>query len=103
MDFLQFLIVIVITGICGAIAEWIIGYKPGGILISIIIGIVGAAIGSWINIIVPLTIPLTIIAIGTIKINLIWTILGSLTLLITIHTLRDSRNLLRRRLLKRRS
>ena len=38
MDLIQLLTLLIIAGICGSIAAWIVGYTPGGLLLSIIVG-----------------------------------------------------------------
>ena len=47
MSLLELLVLLVIAGIAGAIAEFLVGFSPGGFLVSIIIGAVGAFIGTW--------------------------------------------------------
>ena len=103
MDLLELLILLIIAGLCGAIAEWIIGFSPGGLLVSIINGVVGAYIGSWIGNLIPIELPLRI-EVGAISFNLIWAVLGSLLLLLLLRTLRGTgqRNLSWRSLLDRR-
>jgi len=103
VDLLELLILLIIAGLCGAIAEWIIGFSPGGLLVSIINGVVGAYIGSWIGNLIPIELPLRI-EVGAISFNLIWAVLGSLLLLLLLRTLRGTgqRNLSWRSLLDRR-
>ena len=43
-----FLVLFLIAGICGSIAQAIAGYSRGGCLVSIVLGFVGAILGSWI-------------------------------------------------------
>lgn len=88
MDLLQLLILLVIAGICGAVAEWIVGFYPGGLLLSIIVGVVGAYVGNAIGSLLPFDIPLTTIEVGTVRFNLIWAIAGSIVLLLLLHSLR---------------
>jgi len=87
MDLLQLLILLVIAGICGTIAEWIVGFNPGGPLISVIVGVIGAYFGSWLGSLIPLPIPLTI-QVSTVVFNLSWAIIGSVLVLLLLHTLR---------------
>ena len=94
MDLLQLLILLIILGLCGTIAEWIVGYNPGGLLLSVVVGVIGTYFGSWLGGLLPLPIPLTV-QVGTIMFNLIWAIIGSVLLLLLLHTLRGGQ---RRRL-----
>ena len=89
MDPLQLLILLVIAGICGAVAELIVGFSPPGLhvmLVSIIIGVIGAFIGAWIASVLNLP-PITEIRVGTIRLNLLYTIIGSTLLLVLLQAL----------------
>jgi uncharacterized membrane protein YeaQ/YmgE (transglycosylase-associated protein family) len=93
MDLLQLLILLVIAGICGAVAELIVGFSPPGLhvmLVSIIIGVIGAFIGAWIAGTLNLP-PITEIRVGTIRLNLLYTIIGSTLLLVLLQALRSGR------------
>ena len=39
----EFLVFLLIAGICGAIAQSLVGYSHGGCLVSIALGLIGAA------------------------------------------------------------
>jgi uncharacterized membrane protein YeaQ/YmgE (transglycosylase-associated protein family) len=91
VDFIQLLTLLIIVGICGSIAAWIVGYTPGGLLLSIIVGVIGAYLGGWLNSLLPFQIPiisLFTIEVGTTRFNLIWAIAGSIVLLLLLYTLR---------------
>jgi uncharacterized membrane protein YeaQ/YmgE (transglycosylase-associated protein family) len=45
MGLLDFVILVVIAGICGALGQAIAGYSRGGCLVSIALGFVGALLG----------------------------------------------------------
>jgi uncharacterized membrane protein YeaQ/YmgE (transglycosylase-associated protein family) len=47
MTILQFLVLLAIAAICGAIGQSLAGYSLGGCLVSIVVGFVGAFIGVW--------------------------------------------------------
>ncbi|NWF49988.1 MAG: GlsB/YeaQ/YmgE family stress response membrane protein [Ignavibacteriaceae bacterium] len=49
MSVLQFMILLVIAGIIGAVAKSLTGFSRGGCILSIIIGFIGALIGNWIS------------------------------------------------------
>lgn len=91
MDPLQLMILLVIAGICGAFAELIVGFSPPGLhvmLVSIIIGVIGAFVGAWIAGLLSLP-PLTEIRVGNIRMNLLYTIFGSILLLLVLQALRS--------------
>ena len=46
MDLLQLSILLVIAGICAAIAQWVVGLALADLSMSIIIGVVGAYLGT---------------------------------------------------------
>jgi uncharacterized membrane protein YeaQ/YmgE (transglycosylase-associated protein family) len=48
MTLLDFLILLVVAGICGAVGQAIVGYSRGGGLASIALGFIGALLGGWI-------------------------------------------------------
>ena len=45
MTLIQFLILLVVAAICGAIGQSLAGYSLGGCLVSAVVGFVGAYIG----------------------------------------------------------
>lgn len=90
VDLLQLLTLLVIAGICGAIAQWIVGFSPGSMLVSIIVGVIGAYLGTVIaNLLhIPDIVPSFVI--GTLPFNILWAVLGSILLLLMLRALRDS-------------
>lgn len=93
MDLLQLLILLVIAGLCAACFEFLIGYTPGGILLSVIVGVLGAYIGSVfrraLSSIFGQPFNLAPVWVGDITIDLIWTFLGSGILLLLIYGIRQ--------------
>jgi uncharacterized membrane protein YeaQ/YmgE (transglycosylase-associated protein family) len=49
MSILEFLLLLLIAGICGGIAQAIVGFSRGGCLTSIALGLIGALLGTWIS------------------------------------------------------
>jgi uncharacterized membrane protein YeaQ/YmgE (transglycosylase-associated protein family) len=47
MTIIDFLILLVVAGICGAVGQMISGYSRGGCIASIAIGFIGALLGVW--------------------------------------------------------
>ncbi len=96
MGLIELLILLVVAGICGAIAELIVGFSPGGFVVSIVVGIIGAYLGTLIA--GALNLPrFFAVTIGGRSIEIVWAILGSILLLLVISLFRGTRR--RRRLL----
>ena len=47
MTLLEFVLLLVIAGICGSIAQSIVGISRRGCIVSIFTGFIGALIGTW--------------------------------------------------------
>lgn len=76
MTIFEFLLLLLIAGICGSIGQSIAGYSRGGCIVSIVLGFVGALLGSWMS--VQLSMPeLLNIEIGGNDFPVIWSIIGS--------------------------
>jgi uncharacterized membrane protein YeaQ/YmgE (transglycosylase-associated protein family) len=43
----ELLLLLVVAGVCGSIAQAIVGYSRGGCLVSIVLGFIGALLGAW--------------------------------------------------------
>lgn len=48
MSLIEFVILLVVAGICGGIGQALAGYSRGGCLASIALGFIGAVLGRWI-------------------------------------------------------
>ena len=48
MNLIEFLLLLLVAGICGSIGRSIVGISRGGCLVSIALGFVGALLGTWI-------------------------------------------------------
>jgi uncharacterized membrane protein YeaQ/YmgE (transglycosylase-associated protein family) len=76
MSLFEFLLLLLIAGICGSIGQSIAGYSRGGCVVSIVLGFVGAIFGSWIS--QQLNMPeLLNIQLGGSDFPVIWSIIGS--------------------------
>ncbi len=83
MSLIQFLILVVVAAICGALGQSLAGYSLGGCFVSAIVGFVGAFIGMWVA--RQLSLPEVFeIQVGSEQFPVLWSIVGSalLTLLI---------------------
>jgi uncharacterized membrane protein YeaQ/YmgE (transglycosylase-associated protein family) len=76
MSVLEFLLLLVVAGICGSLAQALVGYSHGGCLVSIVLGFIGAILGSWLAQKAGLP-ELFTIQIGGKNIPIIWSIIGA--------------------------
>ena len=88
MSLLAFLLLLLIAGLCGALAEAIVGFSPGGLLVSIAVGLVGAYLGMWLAPKLGLPSLLVLSVEGSPPIDIVWTVLGSLILLLILSLFR---------------
>lgn len=76
MSVIDFLVLLAVAGICGALGQAISGYSRGGCLVSIAIGFIGAVIGVWLA--RKLDLPeIFALNLGTTRFPIIWSILGA--------------------------
>ena len=96
MGLVDFLLLILVGAICGAVAEMIVGFSPGGFLASVAIGFLGALIGTWLarQIGLPSIFALTI---GGYTIEVVWAVLGAVILLLILSLTRRRTYYRRRR------
>ena len=76
MSFVEFLVLLVIAGVCGSIAQAIVGVSRGGCLVSIALGFVGALLGVWLARTAGLP-ELFVVHVGDEPFPIIWSIIGA--------------------------
>lgn len=77
MSLLDFVILLVIAGICGALGQAIAGTNRGGCLVAIAVGFVGAIIGLWLARVMGLP-PLWTVSLGEgHDFPIVWSIIGA--------------------------
>jgi uncharacterized membrane protein YeaQ/YmgE (transglycosylase-associated protein family) len=76
MTILEFLILLVIAAICGAIGQAIAGYTLGGMVITTVVGFIGAFVGTWLARAIGLP-ELLMINVGGQPFPILWAIIGS--------------------------
>ncbi|HEU5101362.1 MAG TPA: GlsB/YeaQ/YmgE family stress response membrane protein [Roseiflexaceae bacterium] len=91
MSLLETLILLVIAGLVGALAEFLIGFSLGGLLGAMIVGVVGALIGNWLARLLQLPAILPV-QVGTRTIELVWATLGAILLVGLLSVLRTRRS-----------
>ncbi len=76
MTLIDFLILLLVAGLCGSLGQAISGFSRGGCLVSIALGFIGAIIGLWLA--RSLKLPeLFAVQIGGKSFPIIWSIIGS--------------------------
>lgn len=87
MTLVEFLILLAIAAVCGAIGQSLAGYDLGGCLVSIVVGFIGAYIGLWVA--GKFGLPeFFAIKVGGKVFPIIWAIIGSAILTLIIALLR---------------
>ena len=81
MTLIEFILYLVIAGVCGAVARAIGGGTAGGFVISIVLGFLGAFVGSWLARVLHLP-PLLVIGVEGHPFPIVWSILGGALLVI---------------------
>lgn len=83
MGLLEFLLLLLIAGICGSIGQSIAGMSRGGCVVSIVVGFIGALLGSWLS--VKLGLPeLFTVEVGGSPFPIIWSIIGSVIFVVIV-------------------
>ena len=75
MELLEFVILLVVAGVCGAIGQAITGYTSGGCLMSIALGFIGALVGVWLSRTMGLP-QLFVVEVGGTTFPIVWSIIG---------------------------
>lgn len=76
MTILEFVLLLVIAGVCGAIAQSITGFSRGGCLVSIALGFIGALLGTWLSRLAGLP-ELFSIQLNNTQFPIVWSIIGA--------------------------
>jgi uncharacterized membrane protein YeaQ/YmgE (transglycosylase-associated protein family) len=76
MTIAEFLILLLVAGVCGALAQSLVGYSHGGCLATIVLGFIGALLGTWLARLAGLPEPFTL-QIGAHGFPVIWSIIGA--------------------------
>ena len=87
MTLIGFLLLILVGGACGFVAEMLVGYSPGGFIASVVIGFLGALIGTWLAKAVGLPSLLPIRIEGHLF-EVFWAVLGAVLLLVVLSLVR---------------
>lgn len=75
MSLIEFLVLLLIAGVCGSIGQAIAGVSKGGCLVSIAVGFIGALLGMWLADVLGLP-DLFVIEIDDSNFPVVWSIVG---------------------------
>ncbi len=76
MTLIHLLLLLLIAGVCGSIAQALVGGTPGGCLVSIALGFIGALLGSWLAQIIGLP-DVLVLDVGGQPFPVVWSIIGA--------------------------
>ena len=76
MTILELLVLLIIAGVCGSVAQALVGVSRGGCLVSIALGFIGALLGTWLARTAGLP-ELFTIDVGGPPFPIIWSIIGA--------------------------
>lgn len=76
MTIIEFLLMLLVAAVCGAVGQAIVGFSRGGCLASTGVGFIGALLGTWIARALDLS-TLLVIELGGVAFPVAWAILGS--------------------------
>lgn len=85
-----FLLLLLIAGICGSVAQALVGYSHGGCLVSIVLGLIGAVLGTWLAKKVGMG-EILAVSIGGQTFPVVWSVIGA-ALFVAILSLLRPRN-----------
>ena len=71
-----FLLLLLIAGVCGSLAQTLTGYSRGGCLMSIALGFIGAILGTWLARLMGLS-EILAVQVGGQSFPIIWSIMGA--------------------------
>ena len=94
MSVIQFLILLVVAAICGALGQSLAGYSLGGCFVSAVVGFLGAFLGLWVARQFGLP-DVFAVSVGGEQFPVLWSIVGSALLSLVIGLLSRRRTLVR--------
>jgi uncharacterized membrane protein YeaQ/YmgE (transglycosylase-associated protein family) len=89
MTLVGLLVLLIVGAVCGAIAEMLVGFSPGGFFASAVVGFLGAWIGTWIAHETHLPGIFAVTVEGH-SIEVVWAIIGAVVLLLVISLFRGA-------------
>ncbi|HEY9888672.1 MAG TPA: GlsB/YeaQ/YmgE family stress response membrane protein [Candidatus Obscuribacterales bacterium] len=93
MTLLDLLLLLLIAGICGGLAQSIVGYTQAGCLGSIVLGFIGAVLGTWLARTLELPSLLAINVGGEVTFPIVWSVIGAVLFVAILSLLTRPRRL----------
>lgn len=92
MNLIEFVVLLVVAGVCGGIGQALAGVSRGGLIMAVVLGFIGALVGRWLADSLGLPEILTVQLDGR-PFPVIWSIIGSalFVALISALTRKDGR------------
>lgn len=90
MTLIELLILLFVAGVCGGIAQSLVGYSHGGCLVTIVLGFIGALLGTWFARVSGLP-EVFAIQVGGQSFPIIWSIIGGALFSAVLSVLRRGR------------
>ena len=84
------LLLLLVAGICGSVAQALTGYSRGGCLVSIALGFVGAILGTWLGRLLGLG-EILAIQFGGQSFPIVWSIIGAALFVALLHLMNRRR------------
>jgi uncharacterized membrane protein YeaQ/YmgE (transglycosylase-associated protein family) len=76
MSILELLLLLLIAGICGSLAQSMVGYTHGGCLVSVVLGFIGAMLGTWLARVTGLP-EIFALSVGGKTFPIVWSVIGA--------------------------
>jgi uncharacterized membrane protein YeaQ/YmgE (transglycosylase-associated protein family) len=83
MNVWDFLILLVVAGLCGCVAQAIAGFSRGGCLVAIAVGFIGALVGMWLQKLTGLP-EIFYLEVGETKFPVVWSIIGGVLFAVVV-------------------
>ncbi|MBS0201457.1 MAG: GlsB/YeaQ/YmgE family stress response membrane protein [Planctomycetes bacterium] len=84
------LVLLLVAGVCGSLAQALVGYSRGGCLVSIALGFVGAVVGTWLSHQMGLA-EILAIQVGGHSFPIVWSIIGAALFVAVLNLLNGRR------------
>jgi uncharacterized membrane protein YeaQ/YmgE (transglycosylase-associated protein family) len=91
MTLIEFVLLLLVAGIIGALGQALGGYSAPGCAMSIVIGFVGAFIGRWLQHLLGLPTWLTVDLGNHVKFPVIWSVIGAALLVVILRLIMGRR------------
>ena len=94
MTLLDFIVYLVVAGVCGALARALVGGTGGGFILSILLGFLGAFVGTWLARMLHLP-TLAVVDISGHPFPIVWAVIGGIILAALAQALTRPRYIIR--------